>query len=465
MFCLAGNAYAAEVWNSNVPVDTILSTGNCTATEQGVSNVCDYTYGFDGYDNVTGAVNVEVVRTYVDCDPLDAPSFDGYLTVYDRTAAAIVATSDLTEITCNNPAANTTYEPAGTDYYFSSPFTIPSGNDIELIWSLDGTVDNIQIGYQVALFPGAYGFRMYDSPPAPPDPELTFYFPGNSTASTSIPDFTNWAISLSDADPVGVLRIVYSRSSSSLAFSGANNAFVDQSVPGQLINPWTRVFKRNSLGSGVWFAKAYYSPLSNLLSIYSSDVQRFSILPFANEPVFTSSTILFNPLFPALGTGVGYSVSSTASSTASPFYVNCDAYTLGLFSSTSLPGIGCIVKKVTFEVFEWLFIPGSTLIEQFISLIDITNYFPFSLVKEAVTLAQSTIENSMTSTTVYSATTLSIPQIGLSTQLLSSSTLKDALVNPNCDNACANSLTENIFDAERAIIWIGTVIGVITMIF
>jgi len=95
-----------------------------------------------------------------------------------------------------------------------------------------------------------------------------------------------------------------------------------------------------------------------------------------------SSTISFLPASTITidtGTGIGptYPSGVNASATSSPFFVDCSAYSISLFSSSTLAGIGCVAKKTALDVVAILFVPSDSILNGYATL-SLNNKFPFA---------------------------------------------------------------------------------------
>jgi len=95
-----------------------------------------------------------------------------------------------------------------------------------------------------------------------------------------------------------------------------------------------------------------------------------------------SSTISFTPASTITidtGTGIGpvYPSPIDTTATSSPFYVDCSAYSISLFSSSTLAGIGCVAKKTALDVVAILFIPNEATLNGYATL-SLNDKFPFA---------------------------------------------------------------------------------------
>jgi len=130
---------------------------------------------------------------------------------------------------------------------------------------------------------------------------------------------------------------------------------------------------------------------------------------------FATSTITFRALsavpiqnVPALDPLAPSNIDPTASS--SIFFVDCSAYQISLFSSSSLQGIGCIAKKTALDVLATLFVPNPSVLQRYAAL-SIEDKFPFAYWYSL----QSTFES------VNSSSTAAFPSLSL--QMFPSSTM------------------------------------------
>jgi len=134
-----------------------------------------------------------------------------------------------------------------------------------------------------------------------------------------------------------------------------------------------------------------------------------------NGGLIATSTITFQALTTTIvptGEGIGptYPSSINPNATSSAFYVDCSAYSVSLFSSSTLQGIGCIAKKTALDVMAVLFIPSQNTLNAYSSL-TIEDKFPFAYWYDL----KSSFES------VNSSSTGAFPSLSL--QLFPSSTL------------------------------------------
>lgn len=101
-----------------------------------------------------------------------------------------------------------------------------------------------------------------------------------------------------------------------------------------------------------------------------------------NLNLFATSTISFISLGSGIvptGDGIGptYPSAINPNATSSAFFVDCSAYTVSLFSSSTLQGIGCIAKKTALDVLAILFVPNERTLQDY-SALSIEDKFPFA---------------------------------------------------------------------------------------
>lgn len=294
------------------------------------------------------------------------------------------------------------------------------------------------------------------------------------TSSYSGRDFNNWIFGIEDA-----------------SYSQSYKIDVNYSTPDySILYDWTDTHTFSPSASGdfpVGFVKSHtlYAPLLGTsstiwrvtaeLSQYEEDGNGnwgYEVIDTTSQNVinisgYVATSTFANNLPPGINPHTGFGENGIdPNSTSSVFYVDCEGYTIGLFSSTTLPGIGCIIKKTSFSILGWLFVPPQWASDMLADIMDFSDIFPFSLVREVVDITNDVAIINAVATSSYSNSAITLPQIGLATgNLLSSSTLKDTLENPLCNSTCAENLKENIFNAERMVIWGGAAILVITLIF
>lgn len=131
---------------------------------------------------------------------------------------------------------------------------------------------------------------------------------------------------------------------------------------------------------------------------------------------------------------------------------NCDAYSFGLFSSTTVQATICAAKQAITGILRWFFVPtnlGFDFLHS--SLEDSKQIFPFSIMFNFASSTQTALANIATSTptaTLNFKTLTGVPAISLT--FLSSSTL---------ENAVGSSTKDTIFNWMENGIWLGSLIA------
>jgi len=100
------------------------------------------------------------------------------------------------------------------------------------------------------------------------------------------------------------------------------------------------------------------------------------------------------PIFPIPLGNIGTSTS--------PFYVDCSAYEISLFSSSTLQGIGCVIKKTGLELAQGLFEPSTSTLAGY-QQISFETKLPFAYfysLKDAIESANTSSTNSFPSLSV-----------------------------------------------------------------
>lgn len=139
--------------------------------------------------------------------------------------------------------------------------------------------------------------RSYRLLGATPGPSVSMYFPGDSTASSSVPEFRNWLVDGSELDPEGDIWIEYSLSTSTLG-ADPPEGYVDTNNIGDLLGARNAIFKTTQLWRPplpvpvTWYALAkYVAPGGSIVSPDAvSPIQQFSVAPTGTISGFPSST-------------------------------------------------------------------------------------------------------------------------------------------------------------------------------
>lgn len=129
--------------------------------------------------------------------------------------------------------------------------------------------------------------------------------------------------------------------------------------------------------------------------------------------------------------------------TSSPFFVDCSAYnTDNFFSSSTLPALWCLTRKVFSETTGWFVTPPTWSIDYIKTrMTNMKQAFPFSLVYGTI----GGIQTALTQTESSQPLNLDLPQIGLNTNILTSQTLENEI----------GTSTKTLFDTTvKNVIWI-----------
>lgn len=151
-----------------------------------------------------------------------------------------------------------------------------------------------------------------------------------------------------------------------------------------------------------------------------------------------------------------------AFATSSYFAVDCSAYdNVEFFSSGTIGGIGCSMRKSAFAIVEMLVVPPN-FVRQFLfnSFVSIRNVFPFSLVNA---LTGSISDSAVVSSVDYTDLAFTFPN-GVGAQLLSSTTMISAFTTDLCNTACATAKKTEIFGYITMLIWVFAGIKMVSIV-
>jgi len=301
-------------------------------------------------------------------------------------------------------------------------------------------------------------FSLNGGNPAGPA-QIFMQFPGILTAaasSTPFSDFSGWQVLLEGGyAPNASVVVAYDKDPSKL-FTG--NEYGDDSRIGTVapLVGVSDVLKSRTLTPGKWYAQANYIDVNSFVSSFSPTISFYvasssGIFPPGISP--TSSPV-YNP---PLGNGGLYGTLFATSTE------DCSSYTLSLFSSTTLPGIACVVRQSFYNTMSWLFIVPPGAHDFFKSAVNFTDVVPFNIifgVKDRISVAGTWL---VTSSTPVVGTIGVTPPGGTYIPLITSSTLFNSLQGGPCDTTCANDAIANIKLYGNTAIWIGTALGVIML--
>lgn len=183
---------------------------------------------------------------------------------------------------------------------------------------------------------------------------ITWIYPQNNFLVGS--DFSNW----------------------NLSYNIQSQNDISTSTPGQIVI-------RYGVGSSTQIIDRKYitSPSSSLIQIPKSNFLVYPQYSAWAEIVDYSTTTLFGDSLASTSI-IAWSMNTTSSPWASPSFASstedCSGYTIGLFSSTTLPGILCVARQGVSWTANLLFIPHEISREFAAGALDQwKNIFPFSL--------------------------------------------------------------------------------------
>lgn len=272
--------------------------------------------------------------------------------------------------------------------------------------------------------------------PVAGDLNLALAYPVSSSTITS--DFASWAYSLAPTldNMGGGIEIHWGTNPSNLTHVDSTH-FIEVY---HLASYYKYLPKRDRLESNTTYYVKVLDVISNVSSTYTFATGQLTSM-FYNDPL----------LFPDMPTSTIMDLNSTSS----PFYVDCSGTGGGgLFSSSTVNVLACYGQKVLYSVVGFLVVPPE-FISNFMnsSLNSLKTVFPFSMVYGSVNSIENAV--SATSTVDYDNLKIDMPQIGISTNILSDDMIAGWLTTDSCDATCATAKQENYFDIMRAIIWVG----------
>lgn len=173
---------------------------------------------------------------------------------------------------------------------------------------------------------------------------------------------------------------------------------------------------------------------------------------FSSQLVATS-TITFSVLSETIlenGSGLGPELLlPDPESPTSPFFVDCSAYDISLFSSSTLEGVGCVLKKTALGVVSILFVPSMSLTFFQESIEDFKLVFPFSIffeIQETISDASSGSLSSASSTLTWN-----YPIGGQTIPITFSSSSLSSVIGTDLKNL--------YFTIARMFLWLGLIAG------
>jgi len=467
------SAYAEQIISVREPPNALRQLNHlngATGPDSVTNDVSDY-----GNGGTSSGVEVDItgIQLYVGCISSE-PTMTGFVVrIWDiddsKYIAELTADSE-NDVVCSVGTGSPSLDDLVQVFVATTTaFDIPSGHDYWVVLGKGSQANagliTLWVGDQGS---GNYSYSLYND--IDPAPALGWNTPTDMYVGV---DFASWRLdtfNLNEALTYG-LNIYYSTPDESILYD-YQDSFNGYSGSASIFG----LSKSHSLFQPLLGENTTWSVYAELLSasgavLDTTDTITIDIIGYGTVTSTLPGSVA--PLPSSLNPHTGFGESGTdVNSTSSVWFVDCSSYqfidtyfgAIPFLASSSMNAIVCGAKKTSFAIAGWLFVPPEWATDLLVSSLDFSDVFPFSLViGVANTVNDFALVESQSTTTAYSATTLSLPQIGLSAQLLTSSTLKDSLVNANCDNACANDFKEDIFNAERAIIWIGAVIAMIVM--
>jgi len=133
------------------------------------------------------------------------------------------------------------------------------------------------------------------------------------------------------------------------------------------------------------------------------------------------------------------------SATSSAFYVDCSMHDGGFFTSSTVNGLVCGLKKIAFQIIGWLIVPPKNILNEFTSSWNsIKTVFPFNVIYETSETTQEIANTEASSTT---ANTWSVSIKNTNFTLLTSTTLESVM---------GSSTKAQVFEFLENFIWLGT---------
>lgn len=294
------------------------------------------------------------------------------------------------------------------------------------------------------------------------DPTISLNFP----TATSTPEFSNWVVSIDSpvttdyqSQTVGVYY--YKNSTSTSPYLDSYTGYVPTvNLTENFPIPKSRpLWVTPETYPVTWYARAFYTvrratttaPYFYAETIYSDYVQ-FSLNPTTQAPAVNEITETAGPFSPNIYS-VGYTPTSTQLSIDSAFLVDCSAYDdADFFSSSTIGALGCYARQTGLWLIGQLVIPPNWVKTYMSNSLEvIKNSFPFNYVFTVVDTVSAVAGGDLPSEDIV----LTIPQLGISVDIMTTSTLSDIV---------GTSTAEKVFDAQTAIIWIAVVWAIVGLI-
>lgn len=245
------------------------------------------------------------------------------------------------------------------------------------------------------------------------------------STSTKFNEFSDWSVEITESNTSTQNRFVvvdFSQSTTTLGRDKVNSSIYSGNVFGTFQKSFRKtvplLFPPYS-SDQIWYAQA--SIVHGTSTVAKSTILQFTITSSTSGIVNPTST---NPLA-NVNIG-GIEVESGA------FNVDCSAFTLGLFSSTTIPAIFCQVKKTTYEIVDFLFIPSIAATSDFFNKLSLfRDVFPFSPFFTVLDTIGDESENFVVDDSMSFNLPLTFSSSSIT--ILSSSTISDHLGQSNKD--------------------------------
>jgi len=301
-------------------------------------------------------------------------------------------------------------------------------------------------------------FELLDYAALPSSPQITIKNPADGDDFVN-PDFqsfyTSWRIGSYDSDITastpGKIAVWFGQSTSTMTHLATTNIYVeDSNADYPNINRLVRTDE--TLSAGTWYAYA---------RVYDYSVSNFFGDTIATSPTISFTTDSDAPVaFDILGGFNNIPNASTSIDTdpTSPFFVDCSGYTGSFFSSSTIPGVFCLIKKTTYGLFGWAVVPPTSFMTDFKNAFDFSDVLPLNIVygvKDRIEVAGRDIVNATTTPASLSiGFNMGSLGGGTSTDVISPTFLSDSM--PTADRTLITTWIKNIF-------WVGGAITVLAM--
>lgn len=296
---------------------------------------------------------------------------------------------------------------------------------------------------------------------------ISFLHPTNGITTK---DFENWVIGLGNlaSTTTYYIKIDYQSYGNNTSTRPDYTSFTGSTSSIWAFPKGTNLLPTISGNTWLWNATASIATDINFTNLMAQESISFSV----NEYATTSPTTYQE----YAGIENPYVAGAIAYDKKQRELEDCNKYTIGLFSSTTVEAVMCQILQSGASFVNYLFTPPQFALNNLkLELERYKNIFPFSIyfailgdIKDA-----SSIYNSATSTTLnLNVQTLSGESLRLVT--IDSSTLKTAFTNtttatrfgnlPACNTACAQAKVDTLHLPLKIAIWFTTGITIIAMI-